>query len=129
MQVVLNRQLFVQRSYQHGLQIAPVLRGHICPQLGLGGFNKSQYPCGKQRPCLIPLGNIAALLPDGRWVTPPLSSGLLPGVGRAVALREGRVVEAVLRVSDVPQVREWAFVNSLRGWLAARVLPSDLPVA
>ncbi|PIF29569.1 para-aminobenzoate synthetase/4-amino-4-deoxychorismate lyase [Acidovorax sp. 56] len=73
-------------------------------------------------------GNIAALLPDGRWVTPPLASGLLPGVGRAVALREVRVVEAVLRVSDVPQVREWAFVNSLRGWLAARVLPSDLPV-
>ena len=65
---------------------------------------------------------------DGRWVTPPLACGLLPGVGRAVALREGRVVEAVLRVSDVPQVREWAFVNSLRGWLAARVLPSDLPV-
>lgn len=73
-------------------------------------------------------GNIAALLPDGRWVTPPLSSGLLPGVGRAVALREGRVVEAVLRLSDVPQVREWAFVNSLRGWLAARVAPSDVAV-
>ncbi len=71
-------------------------------------------------------GNIAALLPDGRWVTPPLTCGLLPGVGRAVALREGRVVEAVLRVSDVPQVREWAFVNSLRGWLGARVVPSSV---
>ncbi|MCO5112371.1 MAG: aminodeoxychorismate synthase component I, partial [Burkholderiaceae bacterium] len=41
-------------------------------------------------------GNIAMLL-DGRWVTPPLSCGLLPGVGRAVALREGRVQEAVVR--------------------------------
>jgi para-aminobenzoate synthetase/4-amino-4-deoxychorismate lyase len=38
-------------------------------------------------------GNIAMLL-DGRWVTPPLACGLLPGVGRA-ALREGRVIEAV----------------------------------
>ena len=54
------------------------------------------------------------------------ASGLLPGVGRAVALREGRVVATVLRVSDVPQVREWAFVNSLRGWLAARVVPSPV---
>ena len=65
-------------------------------------------------------GNVAALL-DGRWVTPPLSSGLLPGVGRAVALREGRVEEAVLRVSDVPRVQAWAFVNSLRGWLPAQL--------
>ncbi len=63
-------------------------------------------------------GNIAALI-DGRWVTPPLACGLLPGVGRAVALREGRVVEAVLRVADVPRVQGWAFINSLRGWLAA----------
>ena len=63
-------------------------------------------------------GNIAALI-DGRWVTPPLACGLLPGVGRAVALREGRVVEAVLRVADVPWVQGWACINSLRGWLAA----------
>ena len=63
-------------------------------------------------------GNIAALI-DGRWVTPPLSCGLLPGVGRAVALQDGHVVEAVLRVADIPRVQGWAFINSLRGWLAA----------
>jgi para-aminobenzoate synthetase / 4-amino-4-deoxychorismate lyase len=63
-------------------------------------------------------GNIAALI-DGQWVTPPLSCGLLPGVGRAVALQEGRMVEAVLHVTDVPRVQGWAFINSLRGWLAA----------
>ena len=65
-------------------------------------------------------GNIAMLL-DGRWVTPPLACGLLPGVGRAVALREGRVQEAVVRLSDVPRVKGWAFINSLRGWLAAEL--------
>ena len=63
-------------------------------------------------------GNIAALL-DGCWITPPLGCGLLPGIGRAQALAEGRVVEAVLRVDDVPRVQGWAFINSLRGWLAA----------
>ncbi|MGE4329729.1 chorismate-binding protein [Diaphorobacter sp.] len=64
-------------------------------------------------------GNIALLL-DGRWVTPPLACGLLPGVGRAVALREGRLTEAVVRLQDLPRVQGLAFVNSLRGWLTAR---------
>ncbi|KQM80277.1 chorismate-binding protein [Xylophilus sp. Leaf220] len=64
-------------------------------------------------------GNIAALLPDGRWVTPALGCGLLPGVGRALALRDGQVQEAVLRRDAVPQVRAWAFLNSLRGWVEA----------
>ena len=63
-------------------------------------------------------GNVAALL-HGRWVTPPLACGLLPGIGRAVALRDGRVTEAVLRVRDVSEVQGWAFINSLRGWLPA----------
>ncbi len=67
-------------------------------------------------------GNVAMLL-DGRWVTPPLACGLLPGVGRAVALREGRLTEAVVRVADVPRVQAWAFINSLRGWLAAELVP------
>lgn len=66
-------------------------------------------------------GNIAALM-DGHWVTPPLSCGLLPGIGRAVALGEGRLQEAVLRVDDVPRVQAWAFINSLRGWLAATLV-------
>jgi para-aminobenzoate synthetase/4-amino-4-deoxychorismate lyase len=65
-------------------------------------------------------GNIAMLL-DGRWVTPPLACGLLPGVGRAVALREGRVIEAVVRLQDLPRVQGWAFINSLRGWLQANL--------
>ena len=67
-------------------------------------------------------GNIALLL-DGRWVTPPLACGLLPGVGRAVALREGRLTEAVVRLQDLPRVQAWAFINSLRGWLAAELVP------
>lgn len=68
-------------------------------------------------------GNLAALM-DGQWVTPALSCGLLNGVGRQVALAEGRVVEAVIRVADVPRVQRWAFVNSLRGWVDAVLLPA-----
>ena len=67
-------------------------------------------------------GNIAVQLEDGRWVTPPLSCGLLPGVGRAQALRAGRMVEAVVRLDALHRVQGWAFVNSLRGWMAAELI-------
>ena len=67
-------------------------------------------------------GNLAMQMDDGRWLTPPLACGLLPGVGRAVALREGRVQEGVVRVQDLHRVRRWAFINSLRGWLDAELV-------
>ena len=63
-------------------------------------------------------GNIALRI-DGRWVTPPLRCGLLGGIGRAQALAEGRLAEAVVRVEDLPRVQALAFVNSLRGWIEA----------
>lgn len=66
-------------------------------------------------------GNVMVLL-DGRWVTPALSCGLLNGVGRQVALSEGRVVEGVVRLEDLARVQKWAFVNSLRGWLPGQML-------
>ncbi|WP_256856610.1 chorismate-binding protein [Variovorax sp. KK3] len=65
-------------------------------------------------------GNVALLL-DGRWVTPPLHCGLLGGIGRARCLREGRVVEEVVHLEDLARVRELAFVNSLRGWIRAKL--------
>jgi len=65
-------------------------------------------------------GNIAALL-DGRWVTPPLHCGLLPGVGRQVHIQQGRLAEQVIRLDDAPRAQGWAFVNSLRGWLDAQL--------
>jgi para-aminobenzoate synthetase / 4-amino-4-deoxychorismate lyase len=63
-------------------------------------------------------GNIALRFDEG-WVTPALDCGLLPGIGRQVALDEGRVREAVVPLSALALVREWAFLNSLRGWLPA----------
>lgn len=66
-------------------------------------------------------GNIAVRL-DGRWVTPPLACGLLPGVGRALHLQSGRLTEAVVRVEDLPRAQGLAFINSLRGWLDATLV-------
>ena len=59
-------------------------------------------------------GNIALRL-AGQWVTPPLACGLLGGIGRDNALQAGRVVEAVVRVSDLQRVEALAFVNSQIG--------------
>ena len=64
-------------------------------------------------------GNIAVLR-DGIWITPPVSCGLLAGVGRARYLAEGRMTEGLLRVEDFQHVQGLAFVNSLRGWVDAR---------
>ena len=63
-------------------------------------------------------GNIA-LQVGGQWVTPPLRCGLLPGIGRALALQEGRLVESVVHLNDLPTVTGIAFLNSLRGWVNA----------
>ncbi len=64
-------------------------------------------------------GNLALRL-GGRWLTPALHCGLLPGIGRALALREGRLQEAVLTRDDLARAEDLAFVNSLRGWLPAQ---------
>jgi len=66
-------------------------------------------------------GNLALRL-DGRWLTPAASCGLLPGVARARALREGWLHEAVLQHDDVWRASELRFGNSLRGWLPATVV-------
>lgn len=63
-------------------------------------------------------GNIAVML-DGRWVTPPLRCGLLNGIARANGLRDGSLVEACIRVEDLPRVEKLTFVNNLRGWINA----------
>ncbi len=66
-------------------------------------------------------GNIAFLV-EGQWVTPPLSCGMLPGIGREVLLAQGRLKVQVMRVEDLPKVRSMAFINSLRGWLDAQLV-------
>ena len=56
---------------------------------------------------------------DGVLVTPPLTSGVLPGVLRQELLESGKAVEGVLTLSDLA---EGFYVgNSLRGLIKARV--------
>jgi para-aminobenzoate synthetase / 4-amino-4-deoxychorismate lyase len=64
------------------------------------------------------IANLAARI-DGRWYTPPLSSGCLPGIGRAVALDAGTLHQADLTTTDLEHADTIAVVNSLRGWRTA----------
>jgi para-aminobenzoate synthetase/4-amino-4-deoxychorismate lyase len=72
------------------------------------------------------IANIAARV-GGAWITPPLSSGCLPGIGRAQLIDEGVLVEAVLRPEDLRGAEEVAVVNSLRGWQRATLLAAEEP--
>jgi para-aminobenzoate synthetase / 4-amino-4-deoxychorismate lyase len=59
---------------------------------------------------------------DGWWWTPPLSSGLLPGVGRATVLSAEQANERILVLADLIDAEEIAVVSSLRGWTAASLV-------
>ncbi|SOD98400.1 aminodeoxychorismate synthase component I [Blastococcus haudaquaticus] len=65
--------------------------------------------------------NLAVRL-DGRWWTPPTSTGCLPGVERGRLLEAGRLRERVLSVADLHRAEQLAVLNSLRGWRSARLL-------
>lgn len=59
---------------------------------------------------------------DGRWWTPALACGLLPGVARQHLLDAGAVHERVLVRADLDRAQALAVANSLRGVLRARLV-------
>ncbi|HEV2953590.1 MAG TPA: aminodeoxychorismate synthase component I [Candidatus Dormibacteraeota bacterium] len=67
------------------------------------------------------IANLAVRL-GGRWLTPPVESGCLPGVERARLIQEGRLTEARVTLEDLATARDIALVSSLRGWREATLL-------
>ncbi len=64
------------------------------------------------------VGNLAYRI-GSAWHTPPLTDGGLAGIGRAVALAEGRLTERSIAAHELVAVDELAVVSSLRGWRPA----------
>lgn len=58
---------------------------------------------------------------SGQLVTPPLSSGALPGCLRAELLASGRCTEAVLTIDDLRRASRIFLGNSLRGLVRAEM--------
>jgi para-aminobenzoate synthetase/4-amino-4-deoxychorismate lyase len=69
------------------------------------------------------IANVAARI-GGRWYTPPLDAGCLPGTRRAELLATGGLSERALTVEDVRSAEGLALLNSTRGWRDA-VLVDD----
>lgn len=65
-------------------------------------------------------GNVVVEL-EGERVTPPLAAGLLPGVLRAELIARGEIVERSVRLEDLSRVTKLWFINSVRGWVQARL--------
>ncbi len=61
---------------------------------------------------------------DGRWFTPPVSSGLLPGTMRAALLATGEIAEHPLQVADLARATQIVLINSVRGRLPALWTPA-----
>ncbi|QOX77553.1 aminodeoxychorismate synthase component I [Trichlorobacter lovleyi] len=59
---------------------------------------------------------------DNRLVTPPLASGLLPGVMRQQLLEQGTIEERLLYPQDLQRAEEIWLINSVRGWLRAELI-------
>ncbi len=64
------------------------------------------------------IANVAVHL-DGRWVTPPIDAGLLPGIGRAAALEDGSLTEAPVTIEDLRSSEELVLISDARGWRRA----------
>lgn len=67
------------------------------------------------------IANLAVRL-DARWWTPPLDSGLLPGVYRTVLLREATLAERPIRIEELAAADEIALVSSVRLWREAALI-------
>ncbi len=61
------------------------------------------------------IGNLAVLA-DGVWWTPPVSSGCLAGTYRAELLEQGEIRERVVTLEDLRRAEGLARINSVRGW-------------
>ncbi len=68
------------------------------------------------------VANVAAEL-DGRWWTPPLDAGLLPGTERAALLADGTLRERFITVDEAREAEALAVFNSSRGWRSAELPP------
>lgn len=54
---------------------------------------------------------------DGQLFTPPVESGLLPGVFRNHLLAEGKIKERVITIEEFKRAEEFFLINSVRKWI------------
>ncbi|SDW69573.1 4-amino-4-deoxychorismate lyase [Ruegeria halocynthiae] len=71
--------------------------------------------------CEGTITNLFLEMPDGRYLTPSLSSGVLPGILREEYLENKRVTQATLSLTDLRDAQMVHVGNSLRGLIRAEL--------
>lgn len=66
------------------------------------------------------IGNIV-VEKDGRFFTPPVSDGLLPGTHRQQLLEENKIIEKQIPLSELKQYEQIWFINSIQGWVRVQL--------
>ena len=61
------------------------------------------------------IANVAVRV-EGKWVTPPIEAGLLPGIGREIALEERILTESPVTIDALRSSEEIALISDARGW-------------
>ena len=51
----------------------------------------------------------------GRLLTPPVQSGLLPGIYRSLLLEQGKIKERIIHIRDLQRCSRVYLINSVRG--------------
>ncbi|MEX0329454.1 MAG: aminotransferase class IV family protein [Ruegeria sp.] len=72
--------------------------------------------------CEGTITNLFLDMPDGRYLTPALASGLLPGILREELLETKKVTEATLTLTDLQNAQTVRMGNSLRGLIQVELV-------
>ena len=67
------------------------------------------------------IGNIVVEI-NNQLITPPISSGLLPGVYREYLISKKRIIEKVVKLNDLCNIKKIYVINSVRGFINARLI-------
>lgn len=70
-------------------------------------------------------GNIVLEIDGVQW-TPPVTSGLLAGTFRSQLLKQGKIREKVLSLSDIKRSTKVWFINSVRKWVEVQFIDGQL---
>jgi branched-subunit amino acid aminotransferase/4-amino-4-deoxychorismate lyase len=77
------------------------------------GFDDSILFNKKNEVTETAVSNLVLRIAD-QWVTPPITSGLLPGVVRAIAIEECGVKVRAIHISEIADIESAFLVSSLR---------------
>nr|WP_106780267.1 aminodeoxychorismate synthase component I [Lysinibacillus timonensis] len=66
-------------------------------------------------------GNVVLEI-DGMLWTPPISSGLLAGTYREFLIKEGKIHERILTISDLKKSTKCWLINSVRTWVEVQLI-------